>query len=194
MAVTTPPVPSTPTTPSTPSALPVPAAPPPAPGPDLARIAADYDRAARAYGAAAGCLRASVPAAAALEVGEQEAAVLAIAHGCAADYLSRGAQAARDVAERLRAWAALPATGSALPDAAVAGAVPSGALSARWYEEAAGELYGWVRLLGDDAEAVAARTGDGALVGDTHPYGDVVFGIVIPYLCQAADILGRLGL
>ena len=115
-------------------------------------------------------------------MGEQEAAVLAIAHGCAADYLSRGALAARDVAERLRAWAALPATGPALPDAAVAGVVPSGA------------LYGWVRLLGDDAEAVAARTGDGALVGDTHPYGDVVFGIVIPYLCQAADILGRLGL
>lgn len=51
------------------------------------------------------------------------------------------------------------------------------------------ELYGWVELLADDAEAAVGQTGDRALVGDTHPYGDVIYGIVIPYLFRAADVL-----
>lgn len=212
----------TPSTPSSPEATATlagsatseaPWGPVPGPSPDLAQIVRDYARAARAYDAVAERLWAAAPAAEALEVGEPEARTLAIAHGCAADYLGHGAQAARDVAERLRVWASLPSRDATGLDAGVAEGSPAvtaavvadagsgeGRLvaevaavpSAEWYERAAVELCGWVDRLADDAEAATTCTGDRTLVGDTHPYGDVIYGIVIPYLLQAADVLGRI--
>ncbi len=189
--------PLTPTPPTDPPTSAAPSIPSRGSSPDLLRIVRDYARAARAYDAMAVRLREAAPASEALEVGEQGAAILAIVHGCAADCLSRGAQAARDAAGRLCAWGGLPvefaengSVGAEVvsPDVATASA-PSGGFFARWYEGMAKELYGWVELLADDAEAAVGQTGDRALVGDTHPYGDVIYGIVIPYLFRAADVL-----
>lgn len=188
--------PSTPEAPFDPTTSEAPRGPASGLSSDFVHIVRDYAQAAQAYDAVAERLRAASPAAEALKVGEPEAGTLAIVHGCAADYLGRGAQVARDVAERLRVWASLPSRDTAGLDADVAAgrlateaaAVPP----AEWYERAAAELYGWVDRLADDAEAATTCTGDRALVGDTHPYGDVIYGIVIPYLLQAADILERI--
>lgn len=205
--------PSTPEAPFDPTTSEAPRGPASGLSPDLVHIVRDYAQAAQAYDAVAERLRAASPAAEALKVGEPEAGTLAIVHGCAADYLGRGAQVARDVAERLRVWASLPSRDAADLDADVAEGSPAvtaavvadagsgeGCLAAEaaavppaeWYERAAAELYGWVGRLADDAEAATTCTGDRALVGDTHPYGDVIYGIVIPYLLQAADILERI--
>ena len=134
--------PLTPTPPTDPPTSAAPSIPSRGSSPDLLRIVRDYARAARAYDAMAVRLREAAPASEALEVGEQGAAILAIVHGCAADCLSRGAQAARDAAGRLCAWGGLPvefaengSVGAEVvsPDVATASA-PSGGFFARWYE------------------------------------------------------------
>lgn len=138
--------------------------------------------AARSYEAIACRLRAYGTALSAIALDDAERQLVNIASGACADYLDRGATAAREAAERL----GVPCEA---PGRAEAGADMAGAsldAIARGCETAARELYDWVHRLGDVAERAAAC---GSGLGDTHPYGDVVYGIVIPYLARLTEVL-----
>lgn len=138
--------------------------------------------AARSYEAIACRLRAYGAALSAVALDDAERQLASIASGACADYLDRGAVAAREAAARFGMPCEVPSGAEADGDAGDLSfdAIASGC------EAAAQELYDWVHRLGDVAEQAASR---GPGLGDAHPYGDVVYGIVIPYLARLAEIL-----
>ena len=179
----------------------------------LLAVLRDFEAAAGEYRRLAGEVAGLVPVAddARLTAGERK--VMGIVFTSCVPYIEQGAQAIEEAAGRMRAKAGVPvgdaerrperfSRGSAKSDPQLKlevssepafDRVPEPAddlptCAAARLEGAARELYAWVRRLTDDAEAL----GDRELAGDTHPYGDVVYGICIPYLVQASDIARRL--
>lgn len=148
----------------------------------LVAWAGELYAAARSYEAIACRLRAYGAALPAVALDDAERQLVNIASGACADYLNRGAVAAREAAARLGVSCEVPVGTEADVDAV---GMSLDAI-ARGCEAAARELYDWVHRLGDVAEQAAAC---GSGLGDTHPYGDVVYGIVIPYLARLAEVL-----
>lgn len=144
--------------------------------------ASELYAAARSYEAIARRLRAYGTALSAAALDDAERQLVNIASGACADYLDRGAVAAREAAARLGVLC--EASGGAETDADMAD-VSLDAI-ARGCDDAARGLYDWVHRLGDVAERAAAC---GSGLGDAHPYGDVVYGIVIPYVARLAEVL-----
>jgi len=156
----------------------------------LANAAADYQRAARMYRALTGRLRASAVLAGDQRLGDATRQFLGIVHQTGVEYLDGAVEAIEAAAARLVEAAQvapleLPAPAPA--PAPLEGEVPAAQLAAIAgdYETIARTLYSLVVRLTDNAEAVGSM----ALTGDTHPYGDIIYGIVIPYLLQASDSL-----
>ena len=165
----------------------------------------DYEAAAREYRRLSSAVAELAPVADDRRLTADERQVMGIVFASCVPYMAQGARAVEEAAERMRAQVgsrAGPAGPGTAPgrgrdpacrfasetggDSETASDLP--ARAARCFEDAARTLYAWVLRLTDDAEAL----GDRGLTGDTHPYGDVVYGICIPYLVQASDIARRL--
>ena len=156
----------------------------------LARAVDDFWRAGRMYRILLDRLRVSAVLADDQRLGATTRQFLGIVHQSGAQYLEGAVEAVEAAAQRLtQAAGAVPPVLDPLPSApAPLAAEPAAAqlaAVARDYETLARALYSLVVRLTDAAEAV----GDMALTGDTHPYGDIVYGIVIPYLLQSSDAL-----
>lgn len=171
----------------------------------------DYEAAAGEYRRLSSAVAELAPVADDRRLTADERQVMGIVFASCVPYMAQGARAVEEAAERMRAQVGsrvgpagpgtAPGRGRDLAyrfaseadgdpetgrDPETASDLP--ARAARCFEDAARTLYAWVLRLTDDAEAL----GDRGLTGDTHPYGDVVYGICIPYLVQASDIARRL--
>jgi len=156
----------------------------------LARAVDDFWRAGRMYRILLDRLRASAVLADDQRLDAMTHQFLGIVHKSGAQYLEGAVEAIDAAAQRLtQAAGAVPPTLDPLPPApaplAPEPVAAQLAVVARDYETLARTLYSLVVRLTDAAEAV----GDMALTGDTHPYGDIIYGIVIPYLLQSSDAL-----
>lgn len=166
--------------------------------------ACTFERGAAYYGGLADRLGRYAHLADDERLGGQTRQVVGLVCGSCRAYLATGAYMLQDAAKRLRGRMAeegcarkglfrqggRDVSGGAATDQLVCeppdtgGAVDARA-AALDFDCAARALYDWVHALADAAELV----GDADLVGDTHPYADVVYGICIPYLLRASELL-----
>jgi hypothetical protein len=139
---------------------------------------------ARAFSALSLAYRASAARLCALKPGVASTPTTAIVYQSCVPYIEQGANALDAAAQRMAQTAGIELPVLPMPPVPaeeLGGCDPKAA-----FEQEARALYAGIQRATD----LAAEVGDQNLTGDTHPYGDVIYGICLPYLLKAADEMG----
>ena len=130
---------------------------------------------ARRMSRLAGIYKNAVAQLVAAQPDEPHSPAVAIVYRSCVPYITSGASALDAAAARIAEAAAIE----------VAPLIPAASpiVSSTVFADTAHILYEALQ----EAPELAEEVGDTRLTGDTHPYGDVIYGICLPYLLQAAE-------